>query len=118
MQEQIQKWSELSNKAFATAKKFAAINHDLVVHLTQQQIELLGIYTEAGSQQLKSFGAAKDVESIVVAQSGLIESFSSRLFHNYRVTVELMLDVKGQFVDLTEKTFKEAIETYPVTIKN
>ncbi|ALG68997.1 phasin family protein [Beggiatoa leptomitoformis] len=118
MQEQIQKWSELSNKAFATAQKFAAINNDLIVHLTQQQIELLGIYTEVGSKQLKSLSDAKDIQAVVSSQSGLVEDFSKRLLSNYRVTVELMLDIKNQFVDLTEKTIKDNADAYPSLVKN
>ena len=103
MQAEMEKLAETSKDMMGSLKQLSEINFSIFASLGQQQMDLVGIYMEAGTKQLQAAGDVKDLASVVSAQTQLAEDFSKKMINNTSVTVDILTDAKTQLSGWGEK---------------
>lgn len=114
MQNYLKQWSDLSKNAIVATQKLVDINTDLMMNLTQQQMDMVGIYVVTGNQQVQALSQAKHLPEIMAAQSQGVEEFNKKIFNNVRVTVEMFTDVKKQLTGWVQDNFQQVMAASPV----
>jgi phasin family protein len=114
MQNYLKQWSDFSKNAIVATQKLVDINTDLMVNLTQQQMDMVGVYMVTGNQQVQALSQAKRLPEIMAVQSQGVEEFNKKFFNNVRVTVEMLTDVKKQLTDWVQDNFQQVIAASPV----
>ncbi len=103
MQTDMQKIAETGKNMMDSMKQLGEINFNIVASLSQQQMDMVGIYLEAGNKQLQAVGEIKDLPSAVSTQTQLAEDFSKKVINNTSVTMDIMADTKAQLTGWSEK---------------
>ena len=117
MQNVMEQWSHFNKQALLSAQKLADINTHFLMNLTQQQLDMVGIYVEGSNKHLQTLSSARRVQDVLTSQSQLVEEFNKKLLNNMRVTLEMMVDTKNQWVDWTETQIKQTSEFNPLAKK-
>lgn len=100
-------WNELHQTSTANIKKFADIHKGLLLSLTQQQLDVVAIYMEGGVKHLQNLTEAKDMQTLLHAQTSLADELSKKLVGNFRTSVEMVADAKVQLTELAQNNSKE-----------
>ena len=113
MQAQMQQWTELYKSAQASAQKLADININLLMNLTQQKMERVGIVMETGNQQIQTLTQSKPVPEVLSAETQLVGDFNKKMLKSFHGTVDTLVDAKNQLTDWAEDGMKKAVEFNP-----
>ncbi len=111
----MKQWADLSKTTMMSSQKIADISSELMMNLTQQQMDMVGIYLDSGNKQVQAFGQVKRLGDVYTAQSQLLEEFNKRVFNNARVTVEMLMESKKQLTEWVQESFKQSSEFNPMT---
>jgi len=113
MQTQTQQWAELYKSAQVSAKKWANINTNLLMNLTQQKMERVGIVVETGNKQVQALAQSKRAQDVWEAETQLVEKFNKNMLNSFRGTVDTLVDAKNQLTELAEEGMKKAADFNP-----
>lgn len=116
MQNYLKQWSDFSKNTIVATQKLVDINADMMVNLTQQQMDMVGIYMATGNQQVQALSQAKRLPEMMAAQTQGVEEFNKKFFNNVRVTVEMLTDVKKQLTGWVQDNFQQVIAASPVKV--
>lgn len=100
MEVQMAKWSTLSQAAADSVKKASTINKNLLMSLSQQQMDIMGIYMEGGVKQAQLLTKPCDAKSVLSTQADLVQEFTKKLLNNFRVSYEIAMDARTEFSSL------------------
>lgn len=101
--------AEINKSVINSFKKLFEINHNLVLSLAQQQLELVTIYAESGIKQGQILSAeVKPAQEIFAVQSKVAREFNKQLLNNSHVTLEILTDTKKQFTGWAESAVQQA----------
>lgn len=101
--------AEINKSVINSFKKLFEINHNLVLSLAQQQLELVTIYAESGIKQGQILSSeVKPAQEVFAVQSKVAKEFNKQLLNNSRVTLEILVDTKKQFSGWAESTLQQA----------
>ncbi|MDY6992134.1 MAG: phasin family protein [Pseudomonadota bacterium] len=114
MQNFMEQWSNFNKQNLLSVQKLADINSHFLMNLTQQQMDLMGIYVEGSNKHIQTLSSAKRVQDVLTHQSQWVEEFNKKMLNNARVTLEMMVDTKNQWVDWTETHIKQTAELNPL----
>lgn len=106
MEVQMAKWSELNQTTADSVKKSSTIKKNLLMNLTQQQMDIMGIYMEGGVKQIQLLTKSRDVKSALSAQADLVQEFTKKLSNNFRVTFEIAMDARTELSNLYQSNVK------------
>lgn len=100
--------AKLNKNVIDSFKKFFEINHNLVLSLAQQQLELVTICAESGIKQGQILSAeVKPAREIFTVQSKVAKEFNKQLLNNSRVTLEILVDTKKQLSGWAETAVQQ-----------
>jgi len=105
MQNLMKSWNDYNQKLWASTCKWVNINNELMVNLTHQQLDMLGVCVENGSKQVQTLVQARRLPEAWTTQSELLTEFNKQVFHHARVTFEILMEAKKQWNDLSEESF-------------
>ncbi len=103
MQANLQTLAETGKSMMDSMKQLGEINFNLVASLSQQQVDMVGIYLESGNKSLQALSEVKDLPSAVAQQTKLAEDLTKKVIHNASVTVDVLTDAKAQLSGWAEK---------------
>jgi len=107
--------AEINKSVINSFKKLFEINHNLVLSLAQQQLELVTIYAENGIKQGQILSAeVKPAQEIFAVQSRVAKEFNKQLLNNSRITLEILSDTKKQFTGWAESTAQQVQDLNPL----
>ena len=113
MQTQMQQWADLYKSTQASAQKLADININLLMDLTQQKMERVGIAMETGNKQFQALTQNKQVPEMLAAETELVGEFNQKMLKSFRGTVDTLVDAKNQLTNWAEEGMKKAAEFNP-----
>lgn len=108
METQIAQWSGLNQAVVDGAKKTGVINKNLLMSLTQQQMDIMGIYVEGGIKQMQTLAETRDPRALLTAQADLVQEFTKKLLNNFRVTFEIVMDARSEMNTLYQTQVQQA----------
>jgi hypothetical protein len=113
MQAQMQKWSDFNQSLLVSAQKLADINTNLLMNLTQQQMNQAQIWVESANQQVQTITQTQRVPEILKAESQHIEDFNKKMLNNSRATLDSLVETKNQLTDWAQEGMKKAAQMNP-----
>lgn len=117
MQADMQKIAETGKSMMESMKQLGEINFNIMASLSQQQMDMVGIYLESGNKQLQALGDVKDLPSVVSTQTQLAEDLSKKVINNTSVTMDIMADAKAQLSGWSEKWLELNASVWQVSAK-
>jgi hypothetical protein len=107
MEMQFVQWSRLNQTVTESVKKTSTVNKNLVMSLSQQQMDIMGIYMEGGIKQMQTLTRpSHDFQSTLATQTELLQEFNKKLLNNFRVTFEIVMDARQEMSKLYQKNLQ------------
>ncbi len=107
MEVQVEKWSTLNQTAAESVKKASTINKNLLMSLSQQQMDIMSIYVEGGVKQAQLLTEPCNAKSVLSTQADLVQEFTKKLLNNFRVSFEIAMDARTEFSSLYQANAQE-----------
>jgi phasin family protein len=109
--EMLKQWAELNKTTMQAMKELGEINTKVMTRLTEQQMEVVGLYMDGGTKQLEGLSEAKGVQDAVASQSKLFSEMNEKLVENARKTMDILADTKAELAAWAEKGMGTASTT-------
>ncbi|OUD13876.1 phasin family protein [Thioflexithrix psekupsensis] len=107
MEMQFVQWSRLNQTVAESVKKTSTVNKNLMMSLSQQQMDIMGIYMEGGIKQMQTLTRPpRDLQSTLTTQTELLQEFNKKLLNNFRVTFEIVMDARQEMSKLYQKNLQ------------
>jgi len=107
-EQNMQKWAKMQEEMLGALKELGDINTSTMSRLTERQMQMMGLYMESGSKQLKAIGEAKNVQDVVSAQTQAFSELNEKLVENARETGEILNEMKDNLSKWLEKSMDAA----------
>lgn len=104
----MQKWTKMQEEMLGALKELGDINTNTMSRLTERQMEMMSLYMESGSKQLKAMGEAKNVQDVVTVQTKTFSELNEKLVENARQTGEILNEMKDNLSKWLEKSMQAA----------
>lgn len=112
----VEQFSKASQQSLETAKKFAEINNAFFKGLTQQQLDTVNSYMDNANQHASKLSETKRLQDAWTVQSQFVQETNKIAMGNARTTLDMMVDMKNQFVTWYEDSVKEAANYMPAKV--
>ncbi|MEK7990279.1 MAG: phasin family protein [Thiotrichaceae bacterium] len=112
----MEKFSKASQKSLGNAKKFAELNNMFLKGLTQHQVDTASNYMENANQHASKLTEAKRPQDMWAVQGQFVQEANKIAMSNARTSLDMMVNVKSQFVAWYEDSLKEAAEYIPAKV--
>jgi len=94
---------------YETTKEVVDINSAAIESLIGKQLEVFGQVIDFGVKQTKIFADVKDVQSVLVAQSQLVETAAEQAVDNAREIVKIATKARAAYDKLVNKGVQDAV---------
>lgn len=114
-QEVINQWATLGQNALDSMKELGGINAKVVEKLSEQQQQILNVYLEASSKEIKLISEVKDAKDLLAGQSALAAEYNGKFVEIVKNMQDFLAECKNELTTWAEKGVEKTVAQFTQT---